>query len=52
MFLKYHVSGQGQLKGQNLVFPRLATWGRRIQLILAKTRQKYSQMIGEGTTWV
>ena len=28
-FSKGHVSGQGQVKGQNAVFPRLRTWGSR-----------------------
>ena len=48
--LKGQVSGQGQIKGQNVVFSRLGTWARRIQLILAKNRPKYSPMYGEGTT--
>ena len=27
--LNGHVSGQSQVKGQNVVFPRLRIWGRR-----------------------
>ena len=41
-----------RVKSQNVVFSRLGTRGRRIQLILAQTRPKYSQRCGEGTTWV
>ena len=51
-FLKGHVSGQGQVKGQNWAFQHFwfsepPTWLKQTQ-----TGPKHSQRLDEGTVWV
>ena len=47
-----HVTGQGQVKGQNRVYSLYGSWRPHITQLLVQTPPKYFQMLGEGVACV